>query len=238
MENNCKNFGNIIPFPKLNPPSLPQANSPSISTRDFDNQLKDIISILSRAQYDFYKEWLIPELKSKRICTIRLDSFDWSVFQERLLKIDNKIEKIDTYFLSHQGIFGVASEGLFALNFTYYSTDSYGYVGNPGLMRQIENSQDRMIELLFYGGIFDYLFTIHMFDFWIERKKIIQLINQSKWIFEKLGIGYIAYQMPVSTSQQELEVINESKPKKLSKLLYYFTDEIRENIRKDISKCL
>jgi len=195
---------------------------------------------MKRAQYDFYKDWLIPELKSKRICTMRLDSFDWNVFQERLLKIHNEIEKIDTYFLTHQGIFGVASEDiLFALNFTYYSTSSYGYYGAPGLMREIIENSQRMIELLIYGGIFDYLFTIHLFDFWIEREKIIPLIHQSKWVFEKLGIGYLAYQMPApSKNQQELEILIESNPeKKLDNLLNYSTDEIRAHIRKNIAKC-
>ncbi|MHA1428686.1 MAG: hypothetical protein ACTSQI_22135 [Candidatus Helarchaeota archaeon] len=234
MENNYKNFGSIKPFPKLKPPLLPQANPPALTSRDFDNQLKDIISILSRAQYDFYEGWLIPELKSNRICTIRLDSFDWSVFQERLLKIDDEIEKIDIYFLTHQGIFGVASEGLFALNFTYCSQDNYGHYGSPGLMRQvIENSQNRMIELLIYSGIFDFLLTIHLFDFWIEQKKIRPLINQSKWVFEKLGIGYIAYLMPTpSDDQQELQILNESEPKELKNLLNYATDEVREHIRR------
>ena len=67
MENNYKSFGKIIPFPKLKPPSLPQANPPDLKTpnsQTLDELIKDFSSIMKRGQYDFYKEWLIPELKS------------------------------------------------------------------------------------------------------------------------------------------------------------------------------
>jgi len=39
-----------------------------------------------------------------------------------------------------------------------------------------------------------------------------------------------------SDDQQELQILNESEPKELKNLLNYATDEVREHIRKIISK--
>jgi len=94
---------------------------------------------------------------------LRLNNFDWSVFEGRLLKIGDEFEKIDSYHLNN-GIFGLASEGIFAMKFAYFWENFYGNLGNPGLMRKITNSQREIIKLLSFCGIFNYLFITQNFE--------------------------------------------------------------------------
>ncbi|MHA1250772.1 MAG: hypothetical protein ACTSRP_12335 [Candidatus Helarchaeota archaeon] len=184
MTVNNKKLGNIVPFPLLPPPQLPELK---LDTKKLDEKMTELSKIrLLILSTDFHEKWLRPQLKMKNIPTIWIGNFDWSVFENRIIKQG----KLDTYFLQSGGILGVASEGIFAVSMKFFATNIFD--GPDGLIRNILDNQNTIIKYILYGGIIDYIYGIHLFHYLVDINLIKPLIEQSKWLFENLGLGYVA----------------------------------------------
>ena len=75
MEN--KKHGNIIPFPLLTPPKLPDEK---LNINVLDTKIPPIVKLYFKTRnYDFNEKWLIPELRLKNIPAIKIGLFvKWS----------------------------------------------------------------------------------------------------------------------------------------------------------------